>query len=181
MISFTQMQDAIYDWINGQTGVECIWQFQNAVVPDKKYFALRLMSFTQIHDAVDSPSVVQTDAGERDLTTTFDFVLEILGFGFGIMEDTVNLKNSLNRNDVHQALRDDGNIISWNDTNAVQDISGLDGHENEERSSWDVDMRTADEILDIPAGAIDILDSTGAYKQSSKSDITRNVIVDINT
>jgi len=177
MISFLTLQDAIYDWINGQTGKECIWQFQNAPVPDKEYFALRLMSFVQQGDSAITPSTVQTPANEQDIITAFDFTLEILGFGNGIVEDTVNLKSTLNRQDIHDELIT-GGVIAWNDTNAVLDISGIDNDLNEERSSYDVMMRTVDVVTDIPFGLIEIVNAEGTYKQPGKPDIISTLNID---
>ena len=177
MISFLTMQDAIYDWINGQTGLEAIWQFQNAPIPDKNFFALRLMSFVQIGDSSIAASDPQTNVGEHDTFTTVDFILEILGFGKGIMEQTINLKLSLNREDVHQSLLD-GGVVSWNDTNSVLDISGIDNDLNEERSSYDAMMRTVDIITDVPFGVIEIVEATGTFKQPGKPDIVQAFNID---
>ncbi len=178
MISFITMQDAIYDWINGQTGLECIWAFQNSIIPDKPFFSLRLMSFVQQGDASVVPSSVQTTAGEHDIVSSIDFVLEILGFGLGIVEQTVNLKLTLNRDDIHTSLVEDGGVISWNDTNQVLDISGIDNDLNEERSSYDVMMRTVDIISDVPLGLIEIMNSEGTFKQPGKTNIVRDINVD---
>jgi len=178
MISFLTMQNAIHDWINGETGLETIWEFENGMIPDKPFFSLRLMSFTQIGESLITPSDPQTVAGEQDIITTMDFVLEILGFGTGIVETTTNLKISLNRDDIHRSLVDDGGVITWNDTNSVLDISGIDNDLNEERSSYDVMMRTCDIITDVPFGLIEKVNMIGTLKQTGKPDITQTINVD---
>ena len=177
MIDFNSIKDGIYDWINGETGKEVIYQFQNIAIPDKPFFSLRLMNFIQVGDASHVPAATQTDAGEWDFTTNVDFQVQILGFGPGIVEETIKLQMSLNRPDIHQDLFDAG-VISWNGDNPVLDISGLDNDENEERSSHDVNMRTVDIVTDVPLGVIEIVNAEGTFKQPGRPDIIRDINVD---
>lgn len=178
MIDFSRMKDAIYTWINTYTGIECIWQFQNAPIPDKPFFALRLSSFTQIGKAEPVDAVAPITPGDKDIYTTYNFILEILGFGPGIVQNTVQLKSSLAIESIHDTLKTTGGVISFNDTNPVQDISGLDEALNEERSSWDVQMRTCELITNIPFGQIDIVNAQGTYKNPGKPDLVTNFNID---
>lgn len=173
---FSTLQDALYDWVNGQTGNECIWAFQNTIVPDKPFFALRIASLNQVHDA----ELVKRDGaalGDFDIYTNVDFILEIQGFGAGVMNQTQNLKNSLNDPTVHDTLVAAG-VVTWNDNNPVQDISGVDNSQNEERSLFEPSMRTSDLISDVPLGAVEIVNIDGTLKQPGKSDITRTLNID---
>ncbi|NJR73242.1 MAG: hypothetical protein HC773_05220 [Scytonema sp. CRU_2_7] len=171
------MKDAIYDWVFGVTGMNTVWQFQNMPVPNKPYIALRISSFIQIGDSQKTPSAVQTLANEHDVITNWDFVLELLGFGPGVVQATVNLKSSLNDDTIHQALKA-GGVISWNDTNPVLDISGVDDNNNEERSSFDSNMRTSDIITGIPQGMIQIVNIDGTYENPGMSDILTTLNID---
>ena len=176
---YKAMKKSIYRWIDSQALVDSssiVWMFQNDSVPGKPFFSYLIMSMTQIGDA-DFIAATSGESDERDMITNQDFVVEILGFGQDIIEKTTALKNSLNLPDVHNTLKDDG-IISWNNTEAVQDISGVDGNENEERSSYDAFMRTTDRIINIPVGEISILNSQGTFKQPGKPDIIQTVNVD---
>lgn len=177
MIDFSTMKDSIYDWVNGVTSRECIYAFQNAPVPNKPFYSLRLLSFVQQGNSSVVPIENQTVAGEYDYITTVDFILEILGFGPGIVQDTVKLQMSLNDPTVHDNLLS-GGVISWNNMNPVLDISGVDNDENEERSSFDVGMRTANIEADVLLGIIEIVNIEATYQQPGKPDIIHQLNID---
>jgi len=176
-MNFTTLQDAIYEWVNGQTGLECIWAFQNTVVPEKPFYTLRLANFTQIGDAENVEPQGVYAVGDFDIYANINFMLEIQGFGPGVMNKTVDLAHSLNSPVVHAQLKSAG-VVTWNEPNAVQDISGLDNSQNEERSLYEPNMRTSNVINDVPLGAIEIVNINGTLKQPGKSDITRTLNVD---
>lgn len=179
MAEFSTLKDTVYDWIDGQALVpseNIVFQFQNEAIPDKPFFSLRIMSMVQIGDA----NITKATSGlsdQRNITTTYDFTLEILGFGPDIVEKTHLLRNSLNVPEVHEQLAD-GSVISWNNTNLVLDISGLDGEDNEERSSYDANMRTTEVIEDISVGQISIVNAVGTIKQDGKPDTIINFNID---
>lgn len=179
MLDLEAIKDTIYDWVNGQTLVDpddITYQFQNAAFANKPAFSLRIMSLTQIGD---SDLVVATsgNSDERDIVTTWDFVLEILGFGTGIVGKTQKLINSLNSPAVHDQLKA-GGVITFNNSLSVLDISGLNQNENEERSSYDASMRTFEAIENFPVGQISIVNGLGTFKQPGKPDFTRTLNID---
>jgi len=180
MPTFDQMKDTIYDVINGLTlvAVDSIeYQFQNSPHPDKPYFALLLTSFLKIgRDGFTDPD----ESGVSSMIGNRDFTLQILGFGSGIVEKTTQLQTSFERPDIHELFRD-GGIFPYNIDQPVQDISGLDDSENEERSSWDVMMRTDSVITGVPVGLILKVNGEGTYKQLGKPDITRDLSIDSTT
>lgn len=177
MIDFTVLQDAIYDWINGQSGNEVVWQFQNGIIPNKPFFATRLTSFEQQGEAELRVQDPPSPTGVRDIYSSTDFVLEILGFGVGIVQDTVNLQLSLNNPQVLEPLNDAG-VIVWNSLTPVTDISGIDNDENEERSLFEVNMRTCDLITNVDLGCIESVNIQGTYKQDGKPDRIVDIAVE---
>lgn len=177
MIDFATMEAAIYDWIFAQTGLKAIWANQNGIIPDKPFFSVNMNSYLQRGGAIESPIDGQTVAGEYDITTTFDFTLEILGFGPGIIAQTLKLKNSLNNPLVNEFLLA-GGVVSYNDTNPVLNVSGIDNDLNEERSSYDAMMRTIDSISDVPYGRIEIVNAEGTYTQPGRPDIISTLNID---
>jgi hypothetical protein len=145
VLNFTTIQDKIYDWINTESGREAIWDNQNNPFnkPAEPYFSIGLGTF-------DAPNHAYKSVPNLDGFSTFRtdeaFTLLIRGFGPGIVQLTQGLKKSLQFERVQVLLREAGlAIVDWF---SVLDISGLDGTEMQERSSFDLRLRIADEETD---------------------------------
>ena len=177
MPTFSQIETAIYGAINGLALVSdkhIEWQYQNHPHPGKPYFSLLMNSFGKIGADV---FTVPDGSGDSDMVGNRQFTLMISGFGSGIVEATYKLQTQFENPVVHQLLRD-GGIIPYDIDGTVQNISGLDESENEERSSYDVLFRTDSVITGIPLGYIQIVNAQGTYKQSGKGDKVKTFSVD---
>lgn len=77
MIDFTDVQDAIYDWIHNETGYEAIWDEQNAPEQSRPYFLINIISVNAIgHDWISSPDVgsgLGEILGDRELRADIQF------------------------------------------------------------------------------------------------------------
>ena len=177
MPSFDDMKDVIYTTIKDMSLVadqSIEYQYQNSPHPNKPYFSLVLTSFNKIaEDAFTDIS----DSGISSMVGNREFTLMILGFGDGIVEKTTQLRDLLETPAVHAQLKA-GGVFPFNVDGTVQNISGLDDSENEERSSYDVLMRTDSVITDIPLGIIKIVNAEGTYEQAGKPDIVETIHVD---
>ena len=173
MIDLNTIKDTIYDWLNGETAVDVIYLDQNMPKINNPYFGLRINSIIRIgHDEIIGPDA----NGKVKVAGNRDFTLQILGYGSGIIAKTVDAISTLQNPLIKQQLND-GGVIYFDDT-PVQDISGLDESEFEERSQVDVMMRTDTLISDVDVGLIEIVNGEATYQQSGKPDFTRNINVD---
>lgn len=177
MINLNLLKDAFFDWVTLVTSRSCVFQFENVPIPTGVYFSLRIDNIVQKGDSQYVKPESPTVPGEKDLVTNWEGILYILGFGNGIMQDTLILKNSLNKNEIHQQLKDSG-VITWNGENPVLDISGIDNSENEQRSSWDTRFRFCSIDSNENVGEIVIVNADGTYKQPGKPDINTTLNID---
>lgn len=177
MPSFDDMKDTIYDVINGQTGKRCRWDYQDGPIPDKPFFSLSMRVFRKIgRDVFIGPD----GSGEYQMNGNREFTLEVLGFGTGIVESTYILQTILERPDVHELLRV-GGVIPYDIDQPIEDISGLDQSQPEERSSYSIFMRTDSIITNVPAGVIEKVNIDATYKQAGKPDINSTINIDSTT
>ena len=178
MRNFSDMEGAIYDWINGQSLVASeaiVYQIQNKPIPNSPYFSLRLTTFAKIgHDSLVGPD----GSDEFELQGNREFTLMIRGFGISIVEKTNTLRDSLELDTVTQQLSD-GGVVAYETNLPVIDISGLDQSENEERSSYDVLMRTDSIITAIDQGLIETINAEGTYSQPGKTDRVEQLNIDL--
>jgi len=177
MPSFDNMKNTIYDMVKAQTGIECSWDWQDAPKRAKPFFGLRLTTFRKVgRDVFIGPD----NAGKFQMEGNRDFTLMVQGFGPGIIEKTYLLQTALERLDVHETFRA-GGIFPYDLDQPIQDISGLDQFEPEERSAWDVLMRTDSIITNVPAGLIQIVNIESTYEQPGKPDIESTINIDSTT
>jgi len=177
MPTFGQIKDTIYDVIDSIGLVpsdQISYQYQNSPNPDKPSFTLLLNSFMKIARDVFANQDV---SGNTDMIGNREFTLMIMGYGFGIVELTHRLQTQFETPAIHKAFVD-GGIVPFNIDNPIQDISGLDESENEERSSYDVLFRTDSIISEVPLGLIEKVNAEGAYKQEGKPDIITTLNID---
>ncbi len=177
MPAFSVIKDTIYDVINGLalvTDGNIEYQYQNSPHPNKPYFSLLLTSFLK----VGRDAFTHRDAsGKADMVGNREFTLMILGFGPDIIEKTYQMQTQFETDAIHLLFKA-GGILPFNIDNAIQDISGLDDSENEERSSYDILMRTDSVITNVPVGAIEIVNAEGTFSQAGKDDIVQTINVD---
>lgn len=177
MPSFDTIKDTIYDVINGLALVpdgNIEYQYQNSPHPDKPYFSLLLNSFRKIaEDSFTDPN----GSGNSDMVGNREFTLMVYGFGPGIVEATYKLQSELEKPDIYD-LMVAGGVIPYDVDSPIQDISGIDESENEERSSYDILCRIDSIITDVSVGLIEIVNAEGTYKQAGTGDIIRNLHID---
>jgi hypothetical protein len=172
--TFTDLKKGIYDWILGATGVAPIWRWQKGVFK-KPGFSIMITSSQKIgHDVETNPngSGVSSIHGHRE------FVLNIEGYSdysYGIYEKTLTLRDSLSKLSVRNALGVKGVVVF--DWQPVQDISGIDNSENEQRSIFDVNCRHNIEIVDN-VSFIDIVNSQGTFHIPPQADYIQTFSVD---
>lgn len=174
MRDFLSLKELMYSWIYNQNLVKpesIMFKYQNVPTPDTPYFSLQMTSFLKLGRDI---LVGLDEFNEYQLQGTREFTLSISGFGDGIIEKTNTLRDSLEIETVLQFLYD-GGLIPYEPNLPVQDVSGVDESENEERSSYDVLMRTDSVITNIPVEVFTQVNAEGTFSQSGKSDITEQI------
>jgi len=172
--SFTDLKKGIYDWIYGQTSVPVIWRWQKGQFK-KPSFNIMITTSQKIgHDIETKPSSL----GAYNVQGHREFVLSIQGYSdysYGIYEKTLALRDSLSKLSVRDALGVKGVVVF--DWQPVQDISGVDNSENEQRSSFDVNCRHNIQIADT-VSFIDIVNAQGTFHNPPKDDYIQTLSVD---
>ena len=172
MFDFTEIRTGIVEWILSVTAKKGIMADQNSVKPADTHFIYRLNSIMQVgEDYLSEPN----SSGLASLHGHRDFTCQILGFGSGVLALTETLRSSLQIPAILDALRV-RKIVTF-DRGPVEDITGLDETQYEERSSLDVFMRSQMVLTSVNVGAIEIFNGVATYKNQGSADITRNLTV----
>ena len=174
MIDLSTIKNALYDLIVDATSLEVVWENQNNPYrqDSKPYFTCMLSVINSInHDYMSPPndSGVSTFTGDRELT------LLIHGFGTGIVEITSGLRDKLQMKKYLTMLDEAG--LAFVDSMPVNDITGLYGSEFEERSSFDVILRTLTQNDDDTIGLIEIINAEGELDGSEQGPRTVDISV----
>lgn len=165
MIDLSAIKDALYDLIVDATSLEMVWENQNNPYrqDSQPHFTCMLSVVnSRNHDYMSPPndSGVSTFTGDREIT------LLIHGFGIGIVEKTSELRDKLQMKKYLTMLDSAGlALVDWM---AVTDISGLYGSEFEERSSFDVILRTRTQNEDDSVGLIETINAEGELNGSKQ-------------
>lgn len=179
---------AIHTWLTTVSGVIVIHADENAPVPNSSsgntvnpvtpWFTYRISNIQgKGLDFIPQPTGNLGDPTLVEIDGNRDFTLEILGFSRGCYQLTSNLKDSLSRPSQLETLRTNG-VIIVNSNNAIINLSGLDGTEMEERSSYDVFMRTDSVLTNEDTGRIEeLIDAIGTYKNPGSTDIITTINV----
>jgi hypothetical protein len=158
-VQFSDIKDALYDWANGATNQTVRWANQDATAPAKPYVILRIMSARQLGDmhpinAVEDGEIVPN---ERVEVTQYQGVLSVQCFGPGAYETALSLQNTLNNAASMETLASAG-VVLYNDGSPVNDLTGLDEHNNEERAQFDAPMRFSDIIEGVEFETIELVE-----------------------
>ncbi len=173
MFDFSTIRKGIVIWLEAQSSLTAIRLDQNAAKPDDSHFQYRMTSIVKVgEDYVGRPN----DNGLASVYGNRDFTCQIQGFGAGTVEKAEVLRDSLSNPIVHNTLRESKIIVF--DSTPVVDITGLDETEFEERSSFDVFMRSEMVLSGVDVGKIEIVNGTATYTQPGKDDITENITID---
>lgn len=74
MATITQIRNALYSWVDGQTSLTVIWRFPNAPQPARPYVSLRMLPLADVgHDYYDDPD----DQGDAEIFKDRVFSAEI--------------------------------------------------------------------------------------------------------
>jgi len=177
MIDFSAIKDDLYDLIVDATSLEVVWGNQNNPYrqDSQPHFSCILSVVdSRNHDYMGPPdnSGVSTFTGDRELT------LLIHGFGTGIVEKTSELRDKLQMKKYLTMLDEAGLVLV--DWMPVLDISGLYGTEFEERSSFDVRLRTLTQNDDNSVGLIETINAEGELNGSKQDPRTMEISVTAN-
>lgn len=167
MINLTTIQDIIYDWVSLVTSRELYWEDQNNAFPEesKPCFTAKITTFTSPNHV--NKSQVDTVTGIRTLTSDEDFVVMFRGFGTGIYIYALQLHKSVHREDVKDLLATAGVVVvNWL---MVENTSGLDNTENEERVDLDITLRIGNEDTET-VGVIEEVNATGTITNAKTGD-----------
>ena len=173
------LRDALYalikDWIEGNSGLQAIPADDNGPKPDKTFFTFRLDSFNQIGFAdISSPDEITELV---TIKSNEDFTCEIQCFGNGAMDKSRELRDTLQLPSIQDLFMDSG-VSVW-DWLTIQNISGLDESEIEERSSFDMMLRLLNSKENIDLGIIKNVEGTGKIEKPDGTDQIINL--EINT
>ncbi len=177
MPSFSAMKSTIYDIIKAVSSLESMYAWQDSPIINKPFFSLDIRSFGKVgRDCFTAPNA----SGLATMIGNREFTLMIQGKGVNTFEKTTQLQTAFEKPDIHDLFRA-GGIFPFNIDEPVLNISGLDQSQPEERSSWDIFMRTDSVITDVPIGLILKINAEATFSQPGKADIERTLNIDTTT
>ena len=175
--AINKIKMGVVAWIRsvlGDPAYNVIYMRRNAPRPIRPYFAFDIISHRQVgQDAVWLPDELNYRVpvlGNREFTLT------IQGYGPGVYENALELRDSLEIPEVHNAFKAYGFFpFNWE---PVLNITGLDNSEFEERVSFDLFCRT-DKYRVYTSDIIETVEGAGRYKNPPKSDIVEQYTVTV--
>lgn len=159
-MNWTTIRDALYTWVESVEGSRpVVWADQDAPRPMGPFTSLRLNTRTKVgHDFVGHA----TDEGEISVRGNREIVLEVQTFGENALSRAEALRTSLSMPTVWGALSSTAGIaVLWEGD--VQNISELEESRYEERGTFDVRLRVAENVTDTP-GVIKHVEMGGTIK-----------------
>lgn len=159
------IKKALKAWVDLETGDQCIPAEDNGPKPAKPFFTYRLDSFIdEGEDYIGPPNSLTGDVLIRGNRA---FTVGIQGYGPGVLEKLNDLKNSTRKLTVLETFQDSG-IVIFNRL-AIQNLTGLDQTEYEERGLFEMLMRTDSEVIDT-GSIIEDVHAFGTIKNPPRPD-----------
>lgn len=159
MIDGTAIRKAFYDWVSQFTGLTTLWADQNCPQPLRPYMTLRLQSGLPIGHDFFAPI---TDAGISKLGGLLQITLQISSFADDSMFICEELLRSLKIETYRMILYNEG--ITFLNRLAIQNLTGLDDTQFEDRSQMDMLFLIGSQIDDINLGRIETVNIHGKLK-----------------
>lgn len=166
MIDFNVIDTLLYNWVYTYSGITTIWQNEDGPKPNLPYITLRRQSVLSVgQDYVsdlNSSTELAKISGDRDL------VINIQAYGsnaFGRLEDLYYLRHL----PASQELLFAGNL-SLIDRLAIENITGLNDLEYEERATMDLLFRFASQKTAISLGVIETVNIEENVKNPDKTE-----------
>lgn len=116
---YSEVEEAVYNWIAANVATTTIYADENGVKPNSDFLMFKIMSFNLIGQR-DYTAPDET-TGERTVRVNEDFNVSITGFGRSTLDELQRLKQSLQLEAGIEIL--DRNCIVVRDENVVTDIS----------------------------------------------------------
>lgn len=161
MINIDEIKKNIQNWIYTQSGLTTIWANQiGAPKPDLPFISINLTSMSQIgRDNLSSPDVtgVAKISGDRGI------IISVQAFGTGAMVILENLHQKRYIEDSKTDLTLNG--IAFIGASIVQDITGINDIDYEERAVSDFSFRFVSQDTNIDVGYIDNITIEGELKE----------------
>lgn len=172
MLTYEELEKAVYDWASAQSEWETIFHDPNAPRPALPYLLLKIDSFVQIGEDCISPP---NNEGECTISGSREFTLSINAYGDEGFAGLLLLRDSLQKPSVQMALNADGLVFV--DHHGVKDLTTLLNTSFEQRAQMDVLFRVGNLIVDT-VGYIETVEITGTYKNPNGSTaMTENITI----
>lgn len=151
-INLENIKDALYTWVNTETGDETIFARENAPQPSltaavnsvPRFFIINIASLIQIGQDYTDPEL-DVD-GKIEISGNREFTISIECKGGLALDRLEDLRSSLEKPSVQQTLRD-ANIATVDHT-PISDLTSLDDTVYIERGILEIIMRTSSFITD---------------------------------
>ncbi len=156
-MTYTELEDKIYDWAVGQVtiGIPIIWSNQNGPRPTPPFISLHIITYNKIGQVAKS---MANDEGEITLHWGEDIPLSIQGFGEASREELETLRRSLDLESILLSLQEAGIAVKDGDV-SVRDISESLDTDRERRWIFEPTFGIGQEAVDT-VGYIEDIDIT---------------------
>lgn len=162
MIDFNAIDTLLHTWTVTYTGITVIWSNDNGPKPDLPYIALRRSSLVPIgEEYLSKPD----SNGKAKISGNRDLVVFYQCFGSNAMGILENLWTTRQIPTSQEFLQTEG--VSLIDRLAMNNITGLNDTEYEERAAMDLLFRFASQRVDVALGLIEDVVINGEYKEEN--------------
>lgn len=164
-MNWTDLQKAMYDFINGLTTWTVAWSEESAPAPDEYHLMLRI---TGVPKVAQDGTTFDTETGVLTITGNREFTLELQAYGAGAFALLTAIDSAVEKPSVLAGLREDG--IVYVDSEPVQNLTYLIETRYRERAALDIRFRTAETQTD-DVGYFDHVEGEGENTTQSGNTI----------
>lgn len=145
-MTITEIEDALYAWISGQTVSEVIFSHQNSPRPTTSYVLINFLTGVNLSTS-DVNSVLQVDDSiDNTYSNAKQVVLSINTFYSGAYQLAEDIRNSIDKVTVNDQLYSAG--LGYVDSTDVQRLPELVDEEWEERAQFDITFNYRSEVTE---------------------------------
>ena len=161
-MKYSEVEEAVYNWIVANVSTLTIYADQNGIKPDVDFLMFKIMSFALVgHRDYTAPD---STTGERTVRINEDFNVSITGFGQSTLDELQKLKQSLQLEAGIEIL--ERNCIVVRDENVVTDISIELDDKIEKRYLYELVMGVSHDFTER-TGVIEDMTITSVINQPS--------------
>lgn len=151
-MTIIEIEDAIYDWVNGLLSMTAIFAYPDAPRPTTSYVLINILTDLQIG----------TEESDKELTPVYstlnEITISINTYYSGAFQKAIDIKKSLMKTEVKEQLFDSG--LGFVSSTQIQKIPELIDKKWEERAQFDIVFNVRETTTIETVGSIEEIELT---------------------